>query len=134
MQTLTSSRSMDVLVADQLGDLVLVLQIDPRLQAGASVAGQGHRTIGSVFEDALRQMLARADDPHSPTGAVGAGRDCLCLAQEVIVDRQGGTHQRIITSSLHIMMRIALTLASNTNPRAVRPVGRRRRPGGCAPW
>src|SRR5665647_1973843 len=111
------------------------LTIDDHLLSEAkAVAARTHRTIGSVFEDALRQMLARADDPRSPTGAVGAGRDCLCLAQEVIVDRQGGTHHRIITSSLHIMMRIALALASNTNPYEVRPVGRRRRPGGCAPW
>ena len=47
------------------------LTIDDHLLSEAkAVAARTHRTIGSVFEDALRQMLARADDPRSPTGAV----------------------------------------------------------------
>jgi hypothetical protein len=47
------------------------LTIDDHLLAEAkAVAARTHRTIGSVFEDALRQMLARADGPRSTTGAV----------------------------------------------------------------
>ena len=43
------------------------LTIDDHLLSEAkAVAARTHRTIGSVFEDALRQMLARADDPRSP--------------------------------------------------------------------
>ena len=52
------------------------LTIDDRLLGEAkAVAARTHRTIGSVFEDALRQMLARADDPRSPTGAVSLPSD-----------------------------------------------------------
>jgi len=47
------------------------LTIDDHLLSEAkAVAARTHRTIGSVFEDALRQMLARADDSRSTTGAV----------------------------------------------------------------
>ena len=52
------------------------LTIDDHLLSEAkAVAARTHRTIGSVFEDALRQMLARADDPCSPTGAVSLPSD-----------------------------------------------------------
>ena len=52
------------------------LTIDDHLLSEAkAVAARTHRTIGSVFEDALRQMLARADDPRSPTGAVSLPSD-----------------------------------------------------------
>src|SRR5665647_2083184 len=93
-----------------------------------------HSHRGGRLNERVAEREGRRRGRRVLVDAVGAGRYCLCLAQEVIVDRQGGTHQRIITSSLHIMMRMALALASNTNPRAVRPVGRRGRPGGCAPW
>jgi len=47
------------------------LTIDDHLLSEAkAVAARTHRTIGSVFEDALRLMLARAADPRSTTGAV----------------------------------------------------------------
>jgi hypothetical protein len=47
------------------------LTIDDHLLSEAKeIAARTHRTIGSVFEDALRQMLARADDPRSTAGAV----------------------------------------------------------------
>ena len=47
------------------------LTIDDHLLSEAkAVAARTHRTIGSVFEDALRLMLARAADPRSATGAV----------------------------------------------------------------
>ncbi len=47
------------------------LTIDDHLLSEAkAVATRTHRTIGSVFEDALRMMLARAADPRSATGAV----------------------------------------------------------------
>jgi hypothetical protein len=43
------------------------LTIDDYLLGEAkAVAARTHRTIGSVFEDALRQMLARANDLGSP--------------------------------------------------------------------
>src|SRR5674476_1216375 len=52
------------------------LTIDDHLLSEAkAIAARTHRTIGSVFEDALRQMLARADDPRSPTGAVSLPSD-----------------------------------------------------------
>lgn len=52
------------------------LTIDDHLLSEAkAVAARTHRTIGSVFEDALRQMLARADDRQSPTGAVSLPSD-----------------------------------------------------------
>jgi hypothetical protein len=52
------------------------LRIDNHLLGEAkAVAARTHRSIGSVFEDALRQMLARADDPHSATGAVSLPTD-----------------------------------------------------------
>lgn len=52
------------------------LTIDDHLLSEAkAVAARTHRTIGSVFEDALRQMLARADAPGSPTGAVSLPSD-----------------------------------------------------------
>lgn len=52
------------------------LTIDDHLLSEAkAVAARTHRTIGSVFEDALRQMLARADDPRSTTGAVNLPSD-----------------------------------------------------------
>jgi len=52
------------------------LTIDDHLLSEAkAVAARTHRTIGSVFEDALRQMLARAVDPRSPTGAVSLPSD-----------------------------------------------------------
>lgn len=52
------------------------LTIDDHLLSEAkAVAARTHRTIGSVFEDALRQMLARTDDPRSPTGAVSLPSD-----------------------------------------------------------
>lgn len=52
------------------------LTIDDHLLSEAkAVAALTHRTIGSVFEDALRQMLARADDAPSPTGALSLPTD-----------------------------------------------------------
>ena len=52
------------------------LTIDDHLLSEAkAVAARTHRTIGSVFEDALRQMLARADDPRSTTRAVSLPSD-----------------------------------------------------------
>lgn len=52
------------------------LTIDDHLLTEAkAVAARTHRSIGSVFEDALRQMLAKADDPRSPTGAVSLPSD-----------------------------------------------------------
>jgi len=52
------------------------LTIDDHLLSEAkAVAARTHRSIGSVFEDALRQMLARADDPRSTTGAVSLPTD-----------------------------------------------------------
>jgi hypothetical protein len=52
------------------------LTIDDRLLGEAkAVAARTHRTIGSVFEDALRQMLARTDDPRSRGGAVSLPTD-----------------------------------------------------------
>ena len=47
------------------------LTIDDHLLAEAkAVAARTHRTIGSVFEDALRLMLAKAGGPQSAAGAV----------------------------------------------------------------
>jgi len=47
------------------------LTIDDQLLGEAkAVAAHTHRTIGSVFEDALRQMLAREDDSRSATEPV----------------------------------------------------------------
>ena len=47
------------------------LTIDDHLLGEAkTIAARTHRSIGSVVEDALRQMLARANDPRSTTGAV----------------------------------------------------------------
>ena len=47
------------------------LTIDDFLLSEAKlVAARTHRTIGSVFEDALRQMLAKTADPRSTTRAV----------------------------------------------------------------
>jgi hypothetical protein len=52
------------------------LTIDDHLLSEAkAVAARTHRSIGSVFEDALRQMLVRADDPRSATGAVSLPTD-----------------------------------------------------------
>ncbi len=52
------------------------LTIDDYLLGKAkAVAARTHRTIGSVVEDALRQMLARADDPRSTTGSVSLPSD-----------------------------------------------------------
>lgn len=52
------------------------LTIDDHLLGEAkAIAARTHRTIGSVFEDALRQMLARADELMSPTGAVSLPSD-----------------------------------------------------------
>lgn len=52
------------------------LTIDDHILSEAkAVAARTHRTIGSVFEDAMRQMLARADDHRSPTGAVSLPSD-----------------------------------------------------------
>ena len=52
------------------------LTIDDHLRSEAkALAARTHRSIGSVFEDALRQMLARADDPRSTTGAVSLPTD-----------------------------------------------------------
>ena len=52
------------------------LTIDDHLLSEAkAVAARTHRSIGSVFEDALRQMLARADDPRSTAGAVSLPTD-----------------------------------------------------------
>ena len=47
------------------------LTIDDHLLGEAkTIAARTHRSIGSVFEDALRQMLAKAVDPQSTTGTV----------------------------------------------------------------
>jgi hypothetical protein len=52
------------------------LTIDDHLLGEAkAVAARTHRTIGSVFEDALRQMLARTDDLRSHSGAVSLPTD-----------------------------------------------------------
>lgn len=52
------------------------LTIDDHLLSEAkAVAARTHRTIGSVFEDALRQMLARADELRPPGGAVSLPAD-----------------------------------------------------------
>ena len=52
------------------------LTIDDYLLSEAkAVAARTHRTIGSVFEDALRLMLARADDTRSTTRAVSLPSD-----------------------------------------------------------
>jgi hypothetical protein len=52
------------------------LTIDDHLLSEAkAVAARTHRSIGSVFEDALRQMLARADGPPSATGPVSLPTD-----------------------------------------------------------
>ena len=52
------------------------LTIDDHLLSEAkAVAALTHRSIGSVFEDALRQMLARADEPRYATGAVSLPTD-----------------------------------------------------------
>ena len=52
------------------------LTIDDHLLSEAkAVAARTHRTIGSVFEDALRQMLARSGDPRSTTGVVSLPSD-----------------------------------------------------------
>ena len=48
---------------------------DHLLSEAKAIAARTHRTIGSVFEDALRQMLARADDPRLPAGAVSLPTD-----------------------------------------------------------
>ena len=48
---------------------------DHLLSAAKAVAARTHRSIGSVFEDALRQMLARADDPRFTTGVVSLPTD-----------------------------------------------------------
>jgi hypothetical protein len=48
---------------------------DHILGAAKAVAARTHRSIGSVFEDALRQMLARADGPPSVTGPVSLPSD-----------------------------------------------------------
>ena len=52
------------------------LTIEDHLLAEAKdIAARTHRTIGSVFEDALRQMLARADGPPSASGPVSLPTD-----------------------------------------------------------
>ena len=52
------------------------LTIDDYLLSEAkAVAARTHRSIGSVFEDALRQMLARADGSPSTTGPVSLPSD-----------------------------------------------------------
>jgi hypothetical protein len=52
------------------------LTIEDHLLAEAkNIAARTHRSIGSVFEDALRQMLARADGPPSATGPVSLPTD-----------------------------------------------------------
>ena len=52
------------------------LTIDDHLLSEAkAVAARTHSSIGSVFEDALRQMLARSDDPRSTTGSVSLPTD-----------------------------------------------------------
>jgi len=52
------------------------LTIDDHLLSEAkAVAARTHRSIGSVFEDALRQMLAKAADPRSRTEAVSLPTD-----------------------------------------------------------
>lgn len=52
------------------------LTIDDHLLSEAkAIAARTHRSIGSVFEDALRQMLARADGPRPTTGAVSLPSD-----------------------------------------------------------
>ena len=52
------------------------LTIDDHLLSEAkAIAAHTHRSIGSVFEDALRQMLARAEDRGSIIGAVSLPTD-----------------------------------------------------------
>lgn len=52
------------------------LTIDDHLLSEAkAVAYRTHRSIGSVFEDALRQMLATAEDPRSTTGSISLPTD-----------------------------------------------------------
>jgi hypothetical protein len=52
------------------------LTIDDHLLSEAkAVAARTHRSIGSVFEDALRQMPARARNPRSATEAVSLPTD-----------------------------------------------------------
>ena len=71
------------------------LTIDDHLLSEAkAVAARTHRTIGSVFEDALRLMLARASDPRSATGAVslptggGSGLENKEQIAELLDDNQ----------------------------------------------
>ena len=52
------------------------LTIDDHLLSEAkAIAAHTHRSIGSVFEDALRQMLARTDGPRSTRGPVSLPTD-----------------------------------------------------------
>ena len=52
------------------------LTIDDFLLGEAkAIAARTHRSIGSVVEDALRQMMARADDTRSTTRAVSLPSD-----------------------------------------------------------
>ena len=52
------------------------LTIDDYLLSEANaIAARTHRSIGSVFEDALRQMLARADGLPSTRGPVSLPSD-----------------------------------------------------------
>ena len=52
------------------------LTIDDHLLGEAkAVAARTNRSIGSVFEDALRQMLARADGPPSTAEPVSLPTD-----------------------------------------------------------
>jgi hypothetical protein len=52
------------------------LTIDDHLLGEAkAVAARTNRSIGSVFEDALRQMLARADDTRSTSVRVSLPTD-----------------------------------------------------------
>jgi hypothetical protein len=52
------------------------LTIEDHLLAEArNIAARTHRSIGSVFEDALRQMLARAEDPPPAAGPVSLPTD-----------------------------------------------------------
>ena len=106
----------DLLVTEQLGDLLLVLQVDPRLKAGPSVGGQGHGPHGRRRAVRPGQHLAQCVLEHGADGAMCSGSDVLGLSEEVVFDRQRCSQRRIMTSDICIMMRrpgLATRVGSN---------------------
>lgn len=100
----------EFLVAEQVGDLLLVLQVDPRLKARTSVSWQGHRPTSRPRVVCSGQHLPQGVLEHRADCAMSTGRDRLCLAEEAVVDRQRRTHLCIIASTLRIMMRPGFAL------------------------